>query len=207
MVLKRVHLDYRKKRIVVIIFTALLLLMIYLFKDASFLLRAVSTIVCLVFFYSVDHIFDIRFRPKHYVYFTLILIFSFLFSPFYFYYPSYDKVQHFIQPMLICSIVFYMVNKLNLELKWKILFTFFIVVAILGIFEISEYALDSFFNLKLQGVYLRDERGLDKFNLILDPLSDTMMDMMWGMLGVGIYSIGFAWFMRKRLRTKIFRDF
>ena len=205
--LKKFHLDYRKKRVAVIIFSLLLLIILYLFQEASTWLRALSTIAVLALFYSADHVFDIRFRQRHYTYVTLILIFSFLLSPFYFYYPSYDKIQHFIQPMLVCSIIFYTVNKINMELKWKIVFTFFIVVAILGIFEIGEFALDSFFNLKLQGVYLRDTQGLEKFHLLLDPLDDTMVDMILGIMGAGIYCVGFAYFMRRKLQNKLFREY
>lgn len=207
MVLKKFHLDYKQKRISLVIFTLVLLLIIYFFKDASTWLRVLSSIITLVFFYSVDHVFDIRFKSRHYVYMLVIIIASFLLSPAYFLYPSYDKIQHFVQPMLACSIIFYMINKLNLELKWKIVFTFFIVVAILGLFEIGEYALDSFFNLKLQGVFLRDTHGLEKLHLITDPLSDTMQDLIFGTLGSAIYCTIFAFVMRRKLYQRIFREF
>src|SRR3989344_3344542 len=161
--------------------------MIYFFQDSSFILRAISTVSLVLLFYVIDHFYYIKFRRRHYVFIIIIAILSFLLSPAYFVYPNYDKVQHFIQPMLVCSMVFFAINKLHLELKWKIVFTFFVVVAILGIFEMGEFALDSLFNLKLQGVYLRDARGFEKFNLLLDPLSDTMIDMALGILGSGIY--------------------
>ncbi|MEK6850386.1 MAG: hypothetical protein AABX85_02325 [Nanoarchaeota archaeon] len=108
--------------------------------------------------------------------------------------------------MFACSIIFYMISKLHLELKWKIVFAFFIVVAILGIFEIGEFAMDSFFNYKLQGVFLRDIQGIEKFHIIMDPLKDTMIDMIFGILGAGVYCITFAFIMRKKLQQNIFRD-
>src|SRR5205085_1505098 len=98
----------------------------------------------------------------------------------YFIHPQYDKIQHFIFPMLFFSMIFYMVNKLNLALKWKLAFTFMTVITFLCLFEIGEYLLDSFFNLKLQGVYLRDLKGLTKFNLLQNPLDDTMADLSFG---------------------------
>ena len=110
--------SYRAKRWFIIIFTVIILLSIYLFKNAeSVWLRASSTIVFLIFFYVIDHLFDIRFKERHYSYITLIAVFSLLLSDFYFFYPNYDKVQHFIQPMLVCSIIFYMVSKLKIALK------------------------------------------------------------------------------------------
>jgi hypothetical protein len=99
-----------------------------------------------------------------------------------------------------------MISKLELELKWKIVFTFFTVFAILGVFEIGEYTMDRLFDFKLQGVYLRDLSGVQKFNLIMDPLSDTMTDMALGIIGAGIYCISFAFYMRKKLHKKIFRE-
>jgi len=187
---------YRKKRYIVFGLSVLLLIMIYLFKNASFSLRAISCVAFLLFFYSVDHLFDIRFDRRHYVFIIIIAVASFLLSPLYYQYPNYDKVQHFIQPMMVCSIFFFMINKLNLELKWKIVFTFFMTVGVLGLFEIGEYTLDSLFDMKLQGVYLRDFQGIEKFNLIIDGLDDTMIDLIFGALG----SILYCWIMFAYLR-------
>jgi hypothetical protein len=181
------HHHYRSKRYSILGLSILVLLMIYFFKDGSFILRAVSTAAFLIFFYIVDHVWDIRFGKRHYVYIVIIALASFLLSPLYFIYPNYDKIQHFIQPMLVFSITFHMVSKLKLELKWKLAFTFFIIVGILGLFEIGEYTLDHLFDMKLQGVYLRDFRGIEKFNLLVDPIDDTMIDMVFGVFGACLY--------------------
>jgi len=203
---KQFHLNYSAKRNLLFIFTVLLLIGLYFFKDASTLLRVVSAIGTLFLFYVADHLFDIRFRKRHYVFMLIIVVASFLASPLYFTYPNYDKVQHFIQPILVCSIVFYLINKLHLELKWKLTFTFFVVFAILGMFEIGEYLLDLFFNLKLQGVYLRDLNGLEKFNLLMDPLSDTIVDLVYGMLGCALYCITLAIYYRKKLGMNLLKE-
>jgi hypothetical protein len=174
---------YKFKRRTIISLSIILLIMIYLFKNASFLLRATTTIGFLILFYLVDHFFDVRFEAKHYSFILIISIFSLLLSPLYYVYPNYDKIQHFIQPMLVYSIFFFMVSKLKLELKWKLIFAFFITLSVLGFFEISEYILDYLFDLKLQGVYIRDLQGLDKFNLLVDRIDDTMIDLSLGFLG------------------------
>jgi hypothetical protein len=179
---------YRHKRRSVFFLSAILLLMMYFFKDASFFLRATTFIAFTVFFYFIDHFFDIRFKSRHYIFIIAIAFFSLLLSPLYFIYPQYDKIQHLIQPMLVSSIIFYMITKLPIKLKWKITFTLFITLGIIGIFEIGEYALDYLFDLKLQGVYLRDLSGFQKFHLLEDPLDDTMIDMVLGFFGAIVYA-------------------
>lgn len=200
------HLNYAKKRQILLVFTVVLLLLLYLFKNASTFLRVISAVGTLFFFYAADHLFDIRFRKRHYIFVLIIAIASFLGSPFYYVYPDYDKIQHFLQPILLCSLTFFTINKLHLELKWKITFTFFVIVALLGIFEIGEFALDSLFNLKLQGVYLRDTQGLEKFNLLMDPLKDTMVDLVYGILGSLIYCMTLAVYYRRKLGNNLLKE-
>lgn len=193
---------YKQKRYAIISLSVIILLLIYFFKDASFLLRAVSAVSFLFLFYAVDHYFDIRLRWEHYAFIILIAIGSFLLSPLYYIHPQYDKFQHFIQPILVSSIVFYMISKLEVSLKWKIFFTVFTVISILTMFEMSEYALDRLFDWKLQGVYLRDVTGLQKLNLVLDPLDDTIYDLLYGTLGSCLY--GAITFIYMRLKSKTF---
>lgn len=189
---------YHHKRLIVGIISALLLVAIYLFKDSSSITLRYSTFIgILLVSYIIDHLFDVRLKLKHYVFIILIGVAAIMMSPLYFVYPTYDKIQHFIIPMLLCSIMFFMVNKLKLAMKWKLTFTVLSIVAFLGIFEILEYVLDSFFNWKLQGVYLRDITGLDKFNLLLDPLSDTIIDLSFGILGSSLYAI-YSWIRHRR---------
>lgn len=90
-------------------------------------------------------------------------------------------------------------------MKWKLTFTVLSVVAFLGIFEILEYILDSFFNWKLQGVYIRDITGLDKFNLLLNPLTDTIIDLSFGILGSSLYAF-YAWIIYKINKRKLAKD-
>lgn len=187
MVHRIVHREYLYKRRVILVLSVLIGLMVYFFRNSSFLLRAATSIEFLILFYLIDHFLEVRFKPRHYVFIILITIFSLLLSPLYFVYPNYDKIQHLAQPILLSSIIFFTVNKLKIELRWKLLFTLFIVIGILGLFEISEYALDNLFDLKLQGVYIRDLQGLQKFNLITEPLDDTIMDLILGVAGGAVY--------------------
>lgn len=203
---KKFHLDYPAKRLFLILFSVILLLAFYFFQDASTLLRVISTIAALFLFYLGDHLFDVKFKKRHYAYMFIIIISGFLASPLYFIYPNYDKIQHFFQPMLLCSLIFYMISKLHLELKWKLTFTFFIVVALLGMFELGEYGLDYLFDFKLQGVFLRDAQGLDKLEILMDPLTDTIVDLAYGILGSTIYCVSLTLSLRRKLHQRIFRE-
>ena len=193
---------YAHKRRTILAFSIIILLSLYFFKNSSFILRAFSSISLLTFFYFLDHMFDVKFKIRHYTFMILIIIFSLLLSQLYFSYPNYDKVQHFIQPILLASMIFHLINKLKLELKWKITFTLFTTLGILGLFELGEYALDHLFDLKLQGVYLRDFEGIEKFNLIVDRIDDTMIDLFLGMIGTLLYSLALIIKHRKTLSKK-----
>ncbi|MEK6898568.1 MAG: hypothetical protein AABW79_00545 [Nanoarchaeota archaeon] len=192
--ISKFHVAYHLKRRFVVIFAILLMLLIYFFKNASIVLRVFSAIGFVVAFYALDHGFDIRFRKRHYAFIFIIAIASFLFSPAYYLYPNYDKIQHFIQPILVSSIVFYMISYLNIERKYRLLLAFMVTMGLLGMFEIAEYGLDYLFDLKLQGVYLREYSGLEKFNLLMDPLDDTMADLLIGIFGSGAYFLGHVFF-------------
>ena len=132
----------------------------------------------------------------------IIAVSSFLLSPLYYVYPQYDKIQHLLQPIMLSSIIFHMIWRLDLKLKWKIVFVFFVVVGILGIFEIGEFLLDFFFDMKLQGVFLRDIQGLEKYNLLLDRNDDTMIDLSLGTIGSGIYSFVMYFYLKRKNRDK-----
>lgn len=181
------EISFATKRRIIMGSFLILVGLLYMFKNTSFLTRVVSTMSLILFFYAVDHFFKARFTAYHYLFIYLMAIGGFLLSPLYYIYPSYDKIQHFIFPILYSSIVFHLVCKLRLHRKWELLFTLALVVGSLAIFELGEYGLDQFFDLKLQGVYLRDLSGFDKYKILLDRNDDTMIDLLLGTLGALSY--------------------
>jgi len=197
------HISYKTKRRAVIGISFFVLLLLYLFKNVSFLIRGLSTVGLLVVFYITDHLLSLEFKKKHYFFIVIIAFSSFLLSPLYFVYPNYDKIQHFIQPMMFASIFFHAVSRLKLDYKWRFVFVFFIITSLIGIFEIGEYYLDLFFDLKLQGVFLRNLQGLEKYDILQDRIEDTMTDMSIGVLGTLFYvfSVGGAHYY-KRMRAR-----
>ena len=190
MVKRELHyMSYAVKRRIIFIVAAIILLLLYIFRDTSFLIRASSAIGSLVLFYLTDHLFDIRFKQRHYYFMTFIAIAGFLLSPLYVIYPNYDKMLHFVLPLLMCSIAFFMISRLKIKLKWQLAFTFFTAIGVLGIFEIGEFLLDKIFDLKLQGVFSWSLASLEKHKLLLDRNDDTMIDLIIGVISSGIYWI------------------
>ena len=181
------RIDYRTRRNLVIAISMILLILLYMFKNTSFLIRTFSAVSLLIFFFFIDYYFDVRFKPIHYLFIILISAFGLMLSPLYFIYSQYDKILHLVLPVMLSAIVFHMVSKLKLKLKWNLTFVFFIIMGSLALFEIGEYLLDMFFDLKLQGVFLRDIQGLQKFDVLLDKIDDTMIDLVLGFVGALTY--------------------
>ena len=178
---------YKDRRFWFISITSIIALCLYFFWDSSFLVRSIATVAFLFIFYAGDRVYKINFTNKHYFYFILLVVAGILAAPLYFIWPQYDKIQHLVMPIFMSTMTFYMIDKLPLKNKWKIWYTFFIVVALLGIFELVEYSIDTFFDFKLQGVFLRDVGGIEKLQTIQGPHEDTMIDLIFGVIGATVY--------------------
>jgi len=183
-------MNYKRKRRLLIGISLFLLLLVYLLKSFSFGTRVIGFIFGLIVFYAFDHLFEIDFKIRHYGYIFLILLFGILLSPLYFISENYDKVLHLLMPILGCFLLFYIVDKQKLNFQWKIFITFMFIVSFLAIHEIGEYLLDFIWDWKLQGVYLRDLSGLEKFSLIMEKNEDTMMDMILGVISGLLFVAG-----------------
>lgn len=102
--------------------------------------------------------------------------------------------------------IFFAVNKLKIKFQWKLLITFTSILSMFVLLEIGEYLLDLFLGFKLQGVYVRDISGVQKLKILQDPLNDTMIDMIFGLIGSLVFVIGktFCYFYNRRYRKKIY---
>ena len=85
-----------------------------------------------------------------------------------------------------------MISKHKMDMKWKLAFTMISVTAILTMHELIEYSLDIFFDLKLQGVFIRDLGGIEKLNIIQTQIDDTMIDLILGIAGTLTFGL-FKW--------------
>ena len=198
-------MQYSTKRRLIIGISIVLLIILYIFKNYNFMIRVAGVLFGLWIFYFVDHAFKAKFYFRHYVYILTILVFGILLSTFYWSYPNYDKILHLIMPILGSIMIFFLVNKLKIKFQWKLLITFTAVLSMLALLEIGEYLFDIFLDLKAQGVYIRDISGLEKYNLVLDRIDDTMIDLMLGTAGAIIFSVGktFCYFYNKRYCKRI----
>jgi len=172
-----------KKRVIYISTGVVILLGLYLLKNTNYFLRISTFIFSIVLFYFTDVFFNLKFKNKHYLILGIISAAGILFSPLYFISSSYDKILHLISPFLISILIFFLIDTTNLKFSTKLLITFSIVVMFLSLFEIIEFALDQFFDLKLQGVFLRDISGIAKLNLVMGKHDDTMIDLILGTIG------------------------
>jgi hypothetical protein len=197
-------MKYENKRRLIIWISLFILLVFYLFKNFSESVRVFGFILGISIFYFTDKMFEIDFQFRHYLYALIILSFGILFSPLYFLIEVYDKILHFFLPMLGGLLVFYVIEKQKLSFQWKLLITFMFVISFLTIHEIGEYLIDLLWDLKLQGVYVRDISGIEKLNLVLSKHDDTMVDLIMGFVGALVFVIAKAIekFYRKRLKSK-----
>ncbi|MBU4069920.1 MAG: hypothetical protein KJ646_02975, partial [Nanoarchaeota archaeon] len=95
-------MEYKNKRRLILGISLFLLLVFYLFKNISTSLRVFSFIFGMVIFYLGDHMFEIEYKFRHYLYMMTILLFGFLLSPLFFISANYDKILHLISPFLGC---------------------------------------------------------------------------------------------------------
>lgn len=191
-------MKYKNKRLLVLGISILLFLLLYIFKNLSTVIIVSGFIFGLLIFYIFDHMFEMDFKLKHYCYVMFILSGGILLYPLYFY-PTFDKLLHFIMPIFGCFLIFYVINKKNLTLQWKLLITFMFILSFLAIHEIGEYILDILWDAKLQGVYIGDDSQIRKLNLVMSQIDDTMIDLIIGTTGALVFTAGKTaeWFFKR----------
>ncbi len=184
---------FKNRRRAIIFLTSLLILLLYITRSFSIVIPFSLTIIALLLFNYIDKSFKFNFPEIFYYYVFIIFLFGAILGPgnpplgFYYKQTFYDKILHSIGPFMMSSILFFILNRLNITLKWKLLMTVGLVFGILGLFEIGEYLSDAWFGTLNQGVYLYDVVAQVKFKLVTDPLTDTMRDLIFGLIGSGAY--------------------
>lgn len=142
-------------------------------NDADYLILIQLPIIWLIRFLNTK--FDWGFTETHFslgMLFMYAHIFGDNFFNFYYTITIYDKILHSIIPLLMTYIL--AESKL---LKEKFFLTIFIVMGILGIFEVAEYMIDQASSAILQGVMLT-QRQVE----YMTPHTDTMTDLLFGFL-------------------------
>ena len=171
-------LNEHQRKIFYISIGIIILLILYALKNTSYFLRSSTFIFAVALFYFADIFFKFDFNIKHYIIVIIIATTGILLSPLYFLYPGYDKILHFISPFLLGFLVYFLLDKTKLQFSTKLIMTFSVVVMSLTLFEMVEFGVDQFFDLKLQGVYT-----MNKLNILMNRNDDTMMDLILGSIG------------------------
>jgi hypothetical protein len=187
-----------KTRLIIILITAIIGLVLF------FLIRLVTFssflffLLILAIFYIWDKFWKGEFKKTHYSIAMLIAIFGFLLQNLNYYWQYYDKIFHFITPILISSLLYHTIKKIKIKKFYLLALVFFVTIGFLVIHEIAEFLLDLFFNLKLQGVFILTEAGYREF---LSPITDTMIDSILGVVGSLVYCLTVLFFGKKRKRN------
>lgn len=190
---------FKTKRRAIITFVSLLILILYFSRSLSILIPFSVTVLALLLFRYIDKSFKFNFPDVYYVYVFAIFVLGTIIGPgtppFGLYYREifYDKMLHTLSPFLISAIMFFILNRLDITLRWKLVMTVGLVFGILGIFEIGEYLSDVWFGTLNQGVYFKEFVETVKVQETSDPLTDTMSDLIFGLFGSLAY-IGYKVF-------------
>ena len=176
-------LSEHQRKIIYIVIGAIILLVLYALKNTSYFLRSSTFIFAILLFYLTDVFFNLDFKMRHYITVIIIATTGILLSPLYFLYSGYDKILHFISPFLLGFLVYFLLDKTKIKFTTKLFLTFSVVVMFLTLFEMIEFGVDRFFDLKLQGVYT-----MNKLKILMNRNDDTMMDLILGALGTLIFT-------------------
>ena len=188
-------------------FMVLSLLVLFIFVDIFkntrlFLVLMILSLVSVFAFYIGDHWFDLKFTFSHYMILFIIVFFGLVILPVENQFLYYDKILHFIFPILISFLIYYVVDKnLNITPKQKILVTFAALICFLTVFEFIEYTGDVILDMKAQGVYAYDPATLQKI-LVLDRNDDTMLDLILGAMGGMVFFLIKSVEPRKKAKIK-----
>ncbi len=185
------------KFLIFLIWIILFTILVYdLFFRPLFSIVLVFVLLFLIFIY-----FKIKIPLYVQFLFNLMTLSGILGSDvFYLYYTSiyYDKILHFINPIILCITFFYLVrNKLDNKML-LILFCIFAAVFFASLWEVYEYGVDVLINGTAQGVYL----GIEEKIQIVGKHQDTMEDLIITFVSVLLFVLGYCLFNRKEISKK-----
>jgi hypothetical protein len=183
-------MNTRTKKYIYIVVAISLLAFLYVLKNTSYFVRSLAFIASFLVFFIIDTLLKLHFSNRHYIIFLIIATTGILFSPLYTIYSWYDKSLHIITPILFCILIFYLINKLkNIPLSIKIFLVVSVVVALLAFWEVIEFAIEETLGYPMQGVYIRDISPIPSLKLVMDKNDDTMVDLIFGVLGTISFAI------------------
>jgi hypothetical protein len=183
---------------------AIILAVLYYLQGTSYFAGGLTFILSTLLIYFSDKYFKLGLRWYHYFILILMALAGLFLSPLYEVFIFYDKILHFINPILGCFVIFYLVDKSDLDLRMKLFLTFTVMITIISFAEIIEFILDRVFDSRLQGVFKGGLEGMLKYagnseiQIIQDKNTDTMIDLILGFLGSMVFV--FSRFFYEKLR-------
>lgn len=139
---------------------------------------------------------------------SLLLLLSIL-GEYLFYnlFPFFDKIVHFLSPIILCVLVFNLAKDKIKNKTFLILFCIASIIALSVIWEITEYSFDNLVDSKMQGVYLAEGKFFGLYERQYEPvqteIDDTMSDLIYNCLGSLVF--GLAYFFKNRKKLKIIK--
>lgn len=113
--------------------------------------------------------------------------------------PWWDDAMHFLVPLTIGLLLFFLLfqekqwGQIKLNSIFSSLFLFSLIVTLCVIWELLEYGVDLWF----------DPAHPMQSDPHLDPLADTMSDLLWGTLGAFLLGLYVYWQTKKTARRQI----
>lgn len=122
----------------------------------------------------------------------LTAIFGELYIELYYTFTYYDKLLHFIVPILIVFVSYDFLRKFTPDGKKRLYAAILITVAAVLFWEVAEIVFDYFFDATLVGVFTKvpitDELIANRIE-ILNPWLDTVYDVILDFLGISIATV------------------
>lgn len=102
----------------------------------------------------------------------------------------YDKILHFLAPLVVCAFVYFLAKPRIRDRKILILFSVTSAFSLLVVWEIFEYVLDYTFGTLMQGVFVIGQGQYVFANLMLvDIMLDTILDLVLDLAGCLVFWI------------------
>jgi len=175
------------KKITACSIMSLLLIFYFFISKHDGIIRVAQIIIFMWAFYLFDIKSRFNFKIGHYIIWFLICVFGILFSPLYYIISYYDKILHFVLPIIGSVIIFHVVSKLKISFAWKLTFTLCIMLSCSLVLELVEYSMDKFLGMDLQGVFIYDSYA-ESYTTMQNSLTDTMADIFNAVLGGIVYT-------------------
>ena len=113
----------------------------------------------------------------------------------------YDKMIHLISPILFCSFFYFAFKDKVKDKKILIFFSVCILLSFELVWEIFEYTTDHLLGTMAQGVYLYVQNattGAMQLKQVMSPLTDTIYDMLFNLIGSIVWAAGALFITRKK---------